>query len=71
MDKFTYYSISGKYKELNISKENPQEMLKYMEHFSEEIDQVEDSLAMVYKNTDVKILNKDDAKKLIDKYLQK
>lgn len=71
MDKFTYYSITGKYKELDISKQNPQEMLKFMEHFSEELDTVEDSLAMVYKNTDVKIIQKDDAKKLIEKYLQK
>jgi hypothetical protein len=71
MDNFTYYSINGKYKELNISKENPQNMLTYMEHFSEELDDVEDNLAMVYKTTDIKILQKDDAKKLIDKYLQK
>jgi hypothetical protein len=71
MDNFTYYSITGKYKELNISKENPQDMLKYMEHFSEELDQVEDSLAMIYKKTDIKVLGKEDAKKLIDKYLQK
>lgn len=71
MDNFTYYSINGKYKELNISKENPKDMLKYMEFFSEELDQVEDSLAMIYKKTDIKIIEKEDAKKLIDKYLQK
>jgi hypothetical protein len=71
MDKFTYYSINGKYKETVLSKENPQNMLQYMEHFSEELDQVEDNLVMIYKKTDIKIIEKDDAKKLIEKYLQK
>jgi hypothetical protein len=69
MNNFTYYSITGNYKELNINKENPQNMLQYIEHFTEELDKVEDNLAMVYKTTNIKIVDNEDAKKLIDKYL--
>jgi|LakMenEpi03Aug12_release.lakeMendotaPanAssembly.Ray.scaffolds.fasta_scaffold1063950_2 hypothetical protein len=68
MDKFTYYSISGTYKETNIPVKNPQDMLNYIEHFTSD-DPIDDNLLMVYKTTNVKIIEKDEAKKLIEKYL--
>jgi hypothetical protein len=69
MEKFSYYSISGKYKETDIPLKNPQDMVQYLEHFTNGDDEVEDKLLMVYKTTNVKIIEKDDAKKLIEKYL--
>ncbi len=70
MDKFSYYSVTGKFKETNIPLKNPQDLVPHIECF-ENYDEVEDKLLMVYKETDVKIIEKDDAKKLIEKYLQK
>jgi 2-phosphoglycerate kinase len=70
MNKFTYYSITGKFKETDYDIKEPKNMVNLMEHF-DNYDDVEDKLLMVYKTTDVKILDKDDAKKLIEKYLQK
>lgn len=73
MDKFSYYSISGKFKEVDVPNKNIQNMVGYMEHFEDfkNYDETEDKLLMVYKNTDIKIVDKDEAKKLIEKYLQK
>jgi hypothetical protein len=68
MDKFTYYSISGNYKEKQIPLKNPQDLLEHIEHFTSE-DPVEDKLLMVYKTTNIKVLEQDEAKKLIEKYL--
>lgn len=62
-NKFTYYSVSGKYKITN-DKDNVQNI----EHFSND-DETEDKLKMVYQNTNIKILNNEEAKKLIEKYL--
>ncbi len=70
MNKFTYYSITGKFKATDHDIKEPKNMINLMEHF-DNYDDVEDKLLMVYKTTDVRILDKDDAKKLIEKYLQK
>ncbi len=69
MEKFSYYSITGKYKETDIPSKNPQDMVQHIEHFTNDNDEVEDKLLMVYKTTNVKIIEPEEAKKLIEKYL--
>ena len=69
MEKFSYYTISGKYKETDIPSKNPQDMVQHIEHFTSGDDEAEDKLLMVYKTTNVKIVESDEAKKLIEKYL--
>ena len=69
MEKFSYYSISGKYKETDIPVKNPQDMVQHIEHFTSNNDETEDKLLMVYKTTNVKIIEPEEAKKLIEKYL--
>ena len=70
MEKFSYYSISGVYKETDLPNKNPQEMIGHIEHFTNDNgEQVDDNLLMIYKKTNIQIIEKEDAKKLIEKYL--
>jgi hypothetical protein len=73
MNNFSYYSITGQFKQTQIPFKNPEQMVQHIEHFEsfENYDPIEDKLVMVYKETDIKIVDKDSAKKLIEKYLQK
>ena len=47
-------------------------MVQHIEHFEsfENYDPIEDKLVMVYKETDIKIVDKDSAKKLIERPLK-
>lgn len=69
METFSYYTISGTYKQTDVPMGKPQDMINHIEHFSSGDDEAEDKLLMVYKTTNVQIIQPEEAKKLIEKYL--